>query len=106
MSHCPPRTLRLPPATCAGIQNVRVLGSGGGRDAVEARMPGRSDTVVRKAARAVPCVREGCEDAYGILSTEETYREAALLFDFMAQYGSDPVRLACARTALTAAAAS
>lgn len=85
---------------------MRVLGSGGGRDAVEARMPGRSDTVVRKGGRAVPCVHEGCEDAYGILSTEETYREAALLFDFMAQYGSDPVRLACARTALTAAAAS
>ena len=90
MSHCPPRTLRLPPATCAGIQNVRVLGSGGGRDAAEARMPGRSDTVVLKAARAVPC--EGCEGKQ-ILRTFETYREAALLFDLMAQYGPDSVRL-------------
>ena len=90
MSHCPPRTLRLPPATCAGIQNVRVLGSGGGREAAEARMPGRSDTVVLKAARAVPC--EGCEGKQ-ILRTFETYREAALLFDLMAQYGPDSVRL-------------
>ena len=78
---------------CRHSDRACVLGSGGARDAVEARMPGRSDTVVRKAARAVPCVREGCEDAYGILRTEETYREAALLFDFMAQYGSDSVRL-------------
>ena len=91
---------------CRHSDRACVLGSGGARDAVEARMPGRSDTVVRKGGRAVPCVHEGCEDAYGILSTEETYREAALLFDFMAQCGSDPVRLACARTALTAAAAS
>ena len=58
---CPPRTLRLPPAACAGIRNVRVLGGGGGREAVEARMPGRSDTVVRKAAKVGPCAGVLCE---------------------------------------------
>ena len=67
---------------------MRVIGGGGGREAVEARMPGRSDTVVRKAARAC----EGCEGKH-VLRTVETYREAALLFDLMAQYGPDSVRL-------------
>ena len=86
---CPPQTLRLPPATCAGIQNVRVLARGGGREAVEARMPGVSDTVVRKAAFAGPCAGVLCD---GARASQETYREAALLFDLMAQYGPDSVR--------------
>jgi len=89
---CPPQTLRLPPATCAGIRNVRVLGSGGGREAVEASMPGISDTVVRKAAKAGPCAGVLCDGERLIMRTFETYREAALLFDLMAQYGPDSVR--------------
>ena len=88
---CPPQTLRLPPATCAGIQNVRVLGSGNGREAVEAHMPGISVTVVRKAASAGPCAGVLCDGVR--FRTFETYREAALLFDLMAQYGPDSVRV-------------
>ena len=88
---CPPQTLRLPPATCAGIQNVRVLGSGNGREAVEAHMPGISVTVVRKAASAGQCAGVLCDGVR--FRTFETYREAALLFDLMAQYGPDSVRV-------------